>query len=274
MNALGKTLALLPWLIGATMVVLVPWLWATRLHRTLHDPAAVTGWWLCAVFVLLGAFNARKKLAGLPLGRAAVWLRLHVVGGFVALGLFWLHTGSLWPTGLHRQLLAAAFYLLSLSGLVGWLLQKTYPRQLADCGVEIIYERIPAEIARLRQAAEDTVLAATRESGGDTLGRHYPETLHWFFQRPRFFVSHAFFGGKRARAWLHQQCSVVRPYFSAAEQVHLDHLAALGEEKTRIDFHYAAQSLMKRWLLLHLPLAAVTALLALWHVLLVHSYGR
>ena len=30
---------------------------------------------------------------------------------------------------------------------------------------------------------------------------------------------------------------------------------------------------MKRWLLLHLPLAAAVVLLALWHILLVHIYA-
>ena len=50
-------------------------------------------------------------------------------------------------------------------------------------------------------------------------------------------------------------------------------LTTLAERKAEIDFHYAAQALMKRWLLLHLPLAAAVVLLALWHILLVHIYA-
>ena len=206
--------------------------------------------------------------------RASAWLRLHVAGGFLAIALFWLHARSLWPTGAHRQALAGAFYLLSASGIVGWLLQRTYPRQLADTGLEIIYEHIPAEIARLRNAADQLVLDTTRDAGNDTLARHYMETLHWFFRRPRFFVNHAFFGGKHARAWVRQQCGVVRPYLGAVDRERLERLAALAEEKLQIDFHHAAQSIMKRWLLVHLPLAAVTTILVVWHVLLVHAYGR
>ena len=274
MSPFGKAIHLLPLILGALTLLGVPWLWSSQARRTLGDPAVITGWWLFGVFVLLGAFNARKKLSVLPLGRASAWLRLHVAGGFLAIALFWLHTRSLWPTGAHRQALAGAFYLLSASGIVGWLLQRTYPRQLADTGLEIIYEHIPAEIARLRNAADQLVLDTTRDAGNDTLTRHYMETLHWFFRRPRFFVNHAFFGGKHARAWVRQQCGVVRPYLGAVERERLERLAALAEEKLQIDFHHAAQSIMKRWLLVHLPLAAVTTILVVWHVLLVHAYGR
>lgn len=274
MSLFGKATHLLPLVFGTLAVLAVPWFWSAHARRTLGDPAMITGWWLFTVFVLLGAFNARKKLAALPFGRASTWLRLHVAGGFLALALFWLHTRSLWPTGIHRQALAGAFYLLSFSGLVGWLLQRTYPRQLADTGREIIYERIPAEIARLRDAADQLVLDATRDSGSDTLARHYMETLHWFFRRPRFFTNHAFFGGKHARAWVRQQCDVVRPYLGAAERERLDRLVELAEEKILVDFHHAAQSLMKRWLLLHLPLAAAASILVVWHVLMVHLYSR
>jgi hypothetical protein len=47
----------------------------------------------------------------------------------------------------------------------------------------------------------------------------------------------------------------------------------LAERKAEIDFHYATQSLMKRWLLGHLPLAAAVVLLTLWDILLVHIYS-
>ncbi len=148
-----------------------------------------------------------------------------------------------------------------------------YPRQLSDTQVEVIYERIPAEVAQLREKAESLVMNCTRETGSDTLARHYLETLHWFFRQPRFFANHAFFGGKKARAWYRQQCDAVRLYLNEAERDFLDLLTLLAERKTEVDFHYAAQTLMKRWLLLHVPLTAVVVLLVVWHLLLVHIYS-
>lgn len=260
-------------LLGALLALAVPWWWARLRVEQLQDPAVLTGWWLFATMLFLAAFNARKKLSVIPLGSAAAWLRWHVVGGFLTLALFWLHTGSLWPTGLYEQVLAGLFYLLNLTGIIGWLLQRTYPRMLADTGNEIIFERIPAEIARLRTAAEAAVMACVQETGAETLSRHYVETLHWFFRRPRFFASHAFLGSKQARAWVRQQCEPVRRYLGEAERAHLDRLAALAERKLDVDFHYFAQLLMKSWLLLHLPLAAIVVLLALWHLALIHIYA-
>ena len=72
-----------------------------------------TGWILFSVMVFLAAFNTRKKLAMLPLGSARVWLHAHMAGGLLALALFWLHTGSVWPHGLYLKALAACFYLVS-----------------------------------------------------------------------------------------------------------------------------------------------------------------
>jgi hypothetical protein len=103
-----------PWLttlIAAAVLALALPLWLARWREEqLLNPALLTGWWLFVVLLLLGAFNARKKLAVVPLGLAATWLRWHVVGGFLTLALFWLHTGNLWPTGLYEQALAGAFY--------------------------------------------------------------------------------------------------------------------------------------------------------------------
>ena len=78
----------------------------------------------------------RRRLPGLPIGLMSTWLRVHVVIGVVLLPVFWLHIGRLWPNGLFEQLLAAAFYVVVLSGLSGRLLQKILPTNLTSAGGE------------------------------------------------------------------------------------------------------------------------------------------
>jgi hypothetical protein len=258
------------WLLAAVFFCFLA-LWANHSRDALGNPALVTGWWLFALLVLLGAFNARKKLSMLPLGNASTWLRIHVVSGMLVIALFWLHTRTLWPSGFYERALALSFYLVSVSGIIGLLLQKALPRRLSHTGVEIIYERIPGELANLRAQAEAIVLECTQAAGRDTLGRHYLETLDWFFRRPRFLRSHML-GGKHARAWQRDQCVAVRRYLDEREVTFLDRLAALAEYKVDIDFHYAAQTIMKVWLFVHMPLAVATLLLAGWHILLIHIY--
>ena len=264
-----------PWwilLIVATALFAVLIVGAERMTLRLRDPAQLTGYLLLGTMIGLALFNLRKRLAVLPLGRAYFWTLLHVTGGLLAVGLFWRHAETVWPTGAYERILAALFYLVSLSGIVGYLLQKIYPRRLTQTGIEIIYERIPAEIAALRERAEEIVLECTEKTGCDTLARHYVETLDWFFRRPRFQWSHAF-GGDAGVHWARNQLEAVRRYLNEDERGYLDALAGLAEVKTKIDFHYVAQRIMKGWLLVHLPLAAAVMVVALWHLVLVNAYA-
>lgn len=238
----------------------------------MRTAAPLTGWILFAVFLILAAFNGRKRLSMLPLARARTWLLVHVIGGLLAVAIFWLHAQTLWPRGFYEKALAGFFYAVSVSGVIGYALQRVYPRLLAGTGVEVIYERIPAELAQLRERAEALMLTCTKETGSDTLARHYIERLDWYFRRPRFFLRHAF-GGEQAKVWQRRQCGAVRRYLSPAEATYLDQLTALAQRKTDMDFHYAAQSIMKGWLFVHIPMASAILALVVWHIVVVHVYA-
>ncbi len=247
--------------------------WRDSARRTLGDTDFVTGYALLAALLFLTLYNTRKKLPMVPLGRAATWLTLHVIVGVSSLVLYWLHTGSLWPLGFADRVLAALFLLVCASGILGYGLQLAIPRRLTQRGSEIIYERIPAEIARLREASEHEVLAAADASGHDTLGRYYVRTLAWYFARPRFMASHML-GSERPRFWLHGRIETIGQFLSPAEQPHLERLAELARAKTAVDAQYALQTLLKGWTMFHVPLAAAMLAFAAWHVVLVHVYAR
>ncbi len=232
----------------------------------------LSGWSVFATIIGLSAFNARKRLAMLPIGRASTWLKLHAIGGTLAIALFWLHTGTIWPLGLYGRALTVSFYLVSASGAAGYALQKIYPPLLTVTTVEVIFERIPEEIAKLREQAEGLVLACTAETGSDTLARHYLESMDWFFQKPRFFANHVLCG-EEGRRWVRQHTLSVSRYLNDKEKDFLERLSRLAYYKNDVDFHYAAQSVMKGWLFFHVPLAAALMVLALWHILLVHVYA-
>lgn len=261
---------LVPW--AAALAVLAAVAWSSGEARLRLEPTeVVTGWALLAVLAVLVAYNLRKRLPGLPLGGSAAWLAAHGAGGLLAVALFGLHARLLWPEGPHERLLALLFYLVSLTGLAGWALQRIYPRRLTQTGVEVVYERIPLEIHRLRHRAEALVLECTREAGSDTVARLYLESLDWFFRRPRFFLSHALFG-KGSDHWVRKTCGAVRRYLGTTERDYLDRLIALALHKGAVDFHHAAQQVMKGWLLVHVPASAATMALVLWHVLVMHAY--
>ena len=238
----------------------------------LGRPEFLTGYVLFGLMLGLAAFNARKKLSTVPVGRSAYWLGGHVVGGVATLALFFVHTGSVWPSGGYEQAFAVVFYLVSVSGIFGFAIQRIYPKRLVQTELEIIYERIPGELAEVRENAEAAVLACTEETGSDTLARHYLETLAWYFRRPRFFLNNAL-GGRAQEHWLNQSYETVSRYLNDNERKHLDEIDRLARYKAQIDYHYACQSIMKYWLLTHVPLAAGVLGLMFWHVVVVNVYA-
>jgi hypothetical protein len=243
-----------------------------RIDNALGDTSLLTGYVLYAVLLFLALFNVRKKLSMFDAGPAAVWFAYHVAFGLTAIALFWLHTGSFWSIGLYEQVLMVLFYGTCLTGIAGYVLQKIIPPRLIQTEYEVLFERIPAEVADIRAEVDSLILRCTDVSGADTLARHYVETVEWFFRRPRFLVSHVF-GTQTGEHWLHQNIGIVRRYLSDAELPFLDRLYELGQRKNRIDEHYALQGLMKIWLLFHLPFSTALIALATWHLIIVHVYA-
>jgi len=244
-----------------------------RLPQLSLSPAFTTGYILFGLIVFLALYSGRKRLSMLPVGKASVWLTLHLVGGLLALAIFWIHVRTIWPAGAIDQALAALFYGVCLSGVIGYGLQLWLPGRLAHAGREIIYERVPTEVASIRRQVEKAVLEAAGESGNDTLGNDYLQTMAWYFARPRFFWSHVF-GGRRAENWMQRHLETIGRYLTDAERKHLTRIAELGAEKRRVDVQYALQGLLKRWTIFHVPLAAAMLGLAVWHLILVHVFAR
>ncbi|GJL79306.1 MAG: hypothetical protein NPINA01_22950 [Nitrospinaceae bacterium] len=257
--------------IAAFLSLLFLRLWINQAELTTAFPALVSGWFLFIVLVGLALFNIRKKLAIFPLANSSSWLSVHLLGGFLAVGIFWMHTGSLWPLGVYEKLLALLFYLTTVTGILGLVVQKSFPRRLTQSGGEYIYERIPMEIVAVQKQVKDLLLTCTEQTRRDTLATQYLEHLDWYFQQPRFFLSHVI-GGKKSEAWLREQYSNIELTLSPQEKTFLQNLFTLANTKRSIDLHFALQSILKFWVLFHLPLAAALMTLALWHLLLVHVY--
>jgi len=244
--------------------------WNTWLSN--GEPAIVTGYTLAGLMVFLALFNTRKKLSMIPLGRGAYWTIAHVIFGTLTLGAFFIHTdGEVWPAGAYEQLLAILFYLVSLTGILGFWMQKAIPRRLTENGLEVIWERIPHEVAEVRERAEALVEEAAEKTASDTLARHFIETLAWYFRRPRFMASH-FFGFQSGRAYVRREFQAISRYLDDTEREYLRELEDLAHIKNRLDFAYAVNGVAKIWLLFHVPLAVGVLALMIWHIILVHVY--
>ena len=258
-------------ILGVITFALVAW-YARTTSLQLGNPAIVTGYTLLGLMLLLGFFNIRKRLSMVPVGRGSLWLAFHVVAGVLAMAMFWLHTGTVWPEGTYERILTALFYLVSLTGIFGYIILRGLPRRLTQTGIEVMYERIPTEIGEIREKVEALTLECTEKTGSDTVAQHYIGTLNWFFRRPRFGFSHLV-GGDAAGHWLRGPGSAARRYLNNDEKEYFDQILELGALKILVDRHYACQDLMKKWLLVHVPLSMAVILVSIWHVLLVNVYA-
>ena len=246
--------------------------WQSKAALELENPQIITGWALAAAIVFLLIFNVRKRLSAFNLGLAKVWFALHVAFGFLTIAFFVIHAGVLWPIGVYEQLLAAGFWLVSLTGVLGVLITIYFPKRLTNTGLEIVYENIPEEIFSLRAAVEDILVNCAKECGETTLQEHYSQTLAWYFRRPRFYWSYLI-GSNADKAWLTRHLDSVRRYLNAEEMGYLDQIQKLAERKSLVDEHFARQDVMKKWLLMHLPLSILVFAMSIWHIILVYSYA-
>jgi hypothetical protein len=259
--------------IGLTaMAVGAVWLWTRAEERQLGASAFTTGYLLLAAVLFLALYNVRKKLSFLPLGTSATWLQWHLYAGIGSMGLFALHAGFPWPSGILNSTLAAVYLATVMSGLVGLFLTRTIPRQLARVGEELIYERIPVLRLQVRTQAGDAVLQSVTASGATTLADFYVDRLFNFFHRPRglgYFIRPT----TARRRSLMAELTAVRRYLSDQEQTAWERLFALLRRKDDLDFHEARQRLLKGWLFVHIGLTYGLVVLALLHGFLALAFS-
>ncbi len=151
----------------------------------LREGAFLSGWLLLLTMLALALYNVRKKLPVVPIGGSATWLQFHVYAGWLSIVLFALHVGPRLPDGRLEMTLAVLFVLVAGSGVVGLVLSRTLPGRLTGRGEEVIFERIPIFIARLREAAEEVVLRSAQETESTTIADFYAARLEPFFRGPR-----------------------------------------------------------------------------------------
>jgi hypothetical protein len=253
------------------MAVGAVWLWTRAEERRLGTSAFTTGYLLLAAVLFLALYNVRKKFPFLPLGKSATWLQWHLYIGNASMGLFALHAGIPWPSGILNTTLAAMYLATVASGLVGLYLTRTIPRQLARVGNEVLYERIPFLHLQVRTQAGDAVLQSVTASGATTLADFYVDRLFDFFHRPRgwgYFVRPT----TARRRSLMGELTAVRRYLADQEQAACERLFALLRRKDDLDFHEARQWLLKGWLFVHIGLTYGLVVLALLHGLLALAF--
>lgn len=228
----------------------------------------LSGMVLFGFLVILGLFSLRKKVPFLPLGTAAGWLNFHIFSGLFTLVLFALHIGIEVPHGYLDVCLALVYLGVVLSGIIGLGLSTWVPKQLGNCGEEVIFERIPILQKQLREEAEGLM----ELTGKGELGKFYMSHVFPFFEKTQYSHTHLF-NTDRTRQELLNNLRAKHSFFGDVERESAQKLETLIHTKFNLDRHATFQGFLKSWLFIHIPLTASLLILSMTHGIIAYLYS-
>ncbi|MSU23487.1 MAG: hypothetical protein EXS32_06640 [Opitutus sp.] len=243
-----------------------------RLSATRPHLVYLTGWGLFGLMIYLTLYNLRKKFSFIPVISSRLWLQAHLYIGLFTGLVFLLHLRWHRPQGGFETTLALLFAGVTLSGIFGWWLSRTVPKRLTTAGGEVPFERIPVIRRDLRLQAEKLVLGGVAGAQAATLAGFYEARLADFFSHPANFSSHLV-GSHRPLNQLLGQIAEVDRFMNAAEKKTAAALGELVRQKDMLDFHRAAQIVMKGWLFVHIPLTYGLLVFSVAHVVIVYAFS-
>jgi hypothetical protein len=235
------------------------------------SPASLAGMIVGGIAAALMAleilYAMRRRLLVKPLNTGQRWLQAHVYGGTLAAILVLIHMGFRWPHGTFGLFLFLLTIFTTLSGLLGVILQKTVPTTLtSSIGVEAIYERIPDLVADLRTEAAETI-----KGSSDMLQGFYGSHVQPALAGPN--VSFAYLMDVRSgRERLLTDFGGIQSFLSGDDKARATQLQALVTRKMDLEAHYTWQNVLRRWLLLHVPLAMLLMAAIIVHIAAVWRY--
>jgi hypothetical protein len=212
------------------------------------------------LFVFEMAYPWRRPRAWL-LGTAKAWIQAHIYLGVVAFLAVLIHADFAMPRGLMGTVLLVLAFWTTFSGLLGVFLQKWIPAALAESlRVEALYERIPELVEGIVVEA-DTLM----QGSSDVLARFYRTEARPLIAKVRPSWGYLLdVRGGRDRAL--EPFRRVRQFVDAGEQSRIDDLIGIYIEKVELDAHYSLQGVLRRWVVLHVPPAAVLMALLVVHI--------
>lgn len=242
-----------------------------RIQISLLDVSIYTGWTLFILMIFMASYNIRKKLTFLPLGSSSFWLQLHIYGGFYCCLVFLFHIDFRRPTGHLEVTMTILFSLIFLSGVLGLIISRIFPRRLSAKSEEFIFERIPQYRKTVRDKAEKLILDSIPETDSELIARFYKKDIAGFMAQPKYFIYH-FWGSQRPLVKILRKLESLSRYLNEKEKKYCEQLRELIVKKYDLDYSLCLQGCLKYWLFIHIPLTYSLMIFVILHVILVYAY--
>ena len=214
-----------------------------------------------ALFFNAGLYPLRRRLRAKPLGTVQQWLQLHIYGSVIALLFVLIHVGFRLPAGAFGWWLFGLSVWTTLTGVIGVMLQKWVPVQIArNLKAEAIYERIPELVKKLADEANAVVAG-----GGEALVRTYDDDIRQLMAAPAPRWGYLF-DVRQARVLQVEPLRRIETFVEGTDRDKLRDLTLIVHEKIDLDVHMSLQRALRAWLVTHIPAAVVLLGLLIIHV--------
>ncbi len=251
---------------GALVVALTIYLVNGLVGVVSPDSAWGIGYGIGATALLLAALAyavRRRTLSARTVGPSRTYLLIHLYGGTLFLVLALMHSGFAMP----QAPLTGILWLLGIwvvgTGVLGVLLQKWCAAALGQLTTEVQLVRIPELVEQTRAQAEEVARTA-----GGVLGDLYASELAGAMRTPTFrWRSFAGFVDDQAARF-----EYVRAMVPPERHESLEALRRLVRAKAEMDVHFALQTMLRKWLWVHVPTAVVLAAVLGLHIFVTLYY--
>ena len=217
---------------------------------------------------LYGIRRRHMRALGYPLvGSSFHWVQYHVYGGTLFLLLMFMHIGFRLPAGPLNWGLWLMSIWVTLSGVLGIVLQKWIPRMLTSgLSVEAIYERIPELVDDIRQRCDVLI-----QTAAEPVRNLYATELEPVLAAPRTRLIYYFdiTGGIRSQV---KSFDYLRKVLSTEASAELETLETMYRTKLELDAHYTLQKALRWWLYTHVPTSIFLLVLVAIHLYAVFYY--
>lgn len=227
---------------------------------------------LATTFMVWVAFYGirRRKIrffSRAKLGRSQAWVQFHIYGGWLFMLLVFMHIGFKLPSGPLNWWLWSVSIWVTLSGMLGVVIQKLIPRMMSSgLTIEVVYERIPELIEEIKSKAAELV-----KSGAEPIQDLYDKTVSPALTAPNVRLSYFIdiTGGIQSRV---RQFDFVRKTVAGEDLERLRQLESMYRTKLELDAHFTLQRALRWWLYTHVPASLLLLALVAVHLYAVFVY--
>lgn len=236
----------------------------------LARPDWMSGHTLLASCIGLMLLPLRKKLIVLPMGSVAIWQQVHHYLGLFAVASFVIHAGI--PIhGILEIAMTLFFFLISGSGILGWMINRQTPMLLAAAGPSVLRDDIAMTRERISNSAYAIALTAAAKVESSMLAEHYTTQLKSFFASRRSLFYCLLPNGRKRRSLLRDLEQLSR-YLGPDGRKAQRSMIELVQQRDDLDFQWALQNRLRMWVICHVSFIWSFFVLVAVHVYLVYRF--